>query len=60
MSTSKRNFWLSTNGLAAIGLIAAVVYFLLGEFGDQYQHYLDQTAGFIPNFGTATVATKEN
>ena len=31
MSTSKGNFWLSTNGLAAIGLIAAVLYFLLTE-----------------------------
>ena len=31
MSTSKNNFWLSTNGLAAIGLIAAVLYFLLAE-----------------------------
>ena len=31
MSTSKGNFWLSTNGLAAIGLIAAVLYFLLAE-----------------------------
>jgi len=31
MSTSKNSFWLSTNGLAAIGLIAAVLYFLLAE-----------------------------
>ena len=31
MRTSKGNFWLSTNGLAAIGLIAAVLYFLLAE-----------------------------
>ena len=31
MSTSKGTFWLSTNGLAAIGLIAAVLYFLLAE-----------------------------
>ena len=31
MSTSTNNFWLSTNGLAAIGLIAAVLYFLLAE-----------------------------
>lgn len=31
MRTSKGNFWLSTNGLAAIGLIAAVLYFLLTE-----------------------------
>jgi hypothetical protein len=31
MGTSKGNFWLSTNGLAAIGLIAAVLYFLLAE-----------------------------
>jgi len=31
MSTSKGSFWLSTNGLAAIGLIAAVLYFLLAE-----------------------------
>ena len=31
MRTSKGSFWLSTNGLAAIGLIAAVLYFLLAE-----------------------------
>ena len=31
MRTSKGNFWFSTNGLAAIGLIAAVLYFLLAE-----------------------------
>jgi hypothetical protein len=31
MSTSNDSFWLSTNGLAAIGLIAAVLYFLLAE-----------------------------
>lgn len=30
------------------------------EFGEQYQRYLDRTPGFIPNFGSATVATKEN
>ena len=29
MSTSKGNFWLSTNGLAAIGLIAAVLLSLI-------------------------------
>jgi len=31
MQPSKGSFWLSTNGLAAIGLIAAVLYFLLAE-----------------------------
>jgi hypothetical protein len=31
MTNSKRSFWLSTNGLAAIGMIAAVLYFLLTE-----------------------------
>ena len=28
---SKRNFWLTPNGLAALGLIGAVTYFLLTE-----------------------------
>lgn len=31
MSDSKRNFWLTPNGLAAMGLIGAVLYFLLTE-----------------------------
>jgi len=31
MNTSGRNFWLTPNGLAAIGLIAAVLFFLLAE-----------------------------
>ena len=31
MSTSKNNFRRSTNAMAAIGLIAAVLYFLLAE-----------------------------
>ena len=31
MRTPKGSFWLSNNGLAAIGLIAAVLYFLLAE-----------------------------
>ena len=31
MQPSKGSFWLSTNGLAAIGLIAAALYFLLAE-----------------------------
>jgi len=31
MSDSKRNFWLMPNGLAAMALIAAVLYFLLAE-----------------------------
>lgn len=31
MSDSKRNFWLTPNGLGAMGLIGAVVYFLLTE-----------------------------
>lgn len=31
MSDSKRNFWLTPNGLAALGLIAGVLYFLLTE-----------------------------
>ena len=36
MRTSKGNFWLSTNGLAAIGLFAAVLYFLLAEHRAQF------------------------
>jgi Protein of unknown function (DUF2933) len=31
MNEAKKNFWLTPNGLAAIGLIAAVLYFLLTE-----------------------------
>ena len=31
MSDSKPNFWFTPNGLAAIGLIGAVGYFLLAE-----------------------------
>ena len=31
MNDSKRSFWLTPNGLAAIGLIGAVWYFLLTE-----------------------------
>lgn len=31
MSPSKRNFWLTPNGLAAMGLIGGVLYFLLSE-----------------------------
>lgn len=31
MSSSQRDFWLTPNGLAAIGLIGAVLYFLLTE-----------------------------
>lgn len=31
MSDSKRSFWRTSNGLAAIALIAAVLYFLLAE-----------------------------
>ena len=31
MSGSKRNFWLTPNGLAAMALIGAVTYFLLTE-----------------------------
>jgi hypothetical protein len=31
MNDSKRNFWLTPNGLAAIGLIGGVLYFLLTE-----------------------------
>ena len=31
MSDSKRSFWLTPNGLAALGLIGAVTYFLLTE-----------------------------
>ena len=31
MSPSKRGFWATSNGLAAIVLIGAVVYFLLTE-----------------------------
>ncbi|HNP35819.1 MAG TPA: DUF2933 domain-containing protein [Woeseiaceae bacterium] len=31
MSDSKRNFWLTPNGLAAMGLIGGVLYFLLTE-----------------------------
>lgn len=31
MNDSKRNFWLTPNGLAAMGLIGGVLYFLLTE-----------------------------
>jgi len=31
MSDSKRSFWLTPNGLAAAGFVAAVSYFLLTE-----------------------------
>ena len=31
MNESRKNFWLTPNGLAAIGLIGAVLYFLLTE-----------------------------
>ena len=31
MSESKRSFWLTPNGLAALALIGAVLYFLLTE-----------------------------
>lgn len=31
MSDSKRSFWLTPNGLAAMGMIGAVLYFLLTE-----------------------------
>lgn len=31
MSDSKRSFWLTPNGLAALGLIGGVLYFLLTE-----------------------------
>lgn len=31
MSSSKRSFWLTPNGLAALGLIGGVLYFLLTE-----------------------------
>lgn len=31
MTDSKRNFWLTPNGLAAMALIGAVLYFLLTE-----------------------------
>lgn len=31
MKKPKQNFWLSPNGLAAIGLIGGVLYFLLTE-----------------------------
>lgn len=31
MTESGRNFWLTRNGLAAIGMIAAALYFLLAE-----------------------------
>ncbi len=31
MNDSKRNFWLTPNGLAALGLIGSVLYFLLTE-----------------------------
>jgi hypothetical protein len=31
MNERKRNFWLTPNGLAAMGLIGAVLYFLLTE-----------------------------
>jgi hypothetical protein len=31
MTESKRNFWLTPNGLAAIGMIVAALYFLLAE-----------------------------
>ena len=31
MNEPKKNFWLTPNGLAAIGLIGAALYFLLTE-----------------------------
>ena len=31
MNESKPNFWLTPNGLAALALVGAVVYFLLAE-----------------------------
>jgi len=31
MNDSNRNFWLTPNGLAALGLIGGVLYFLLTE-----------------------------
>lgn len=31
MNISKRSFWLTPNGLAAMGLISGVLYFLLTE-----------------------------
>lgn len=31
MNDSKRSFWMTPNGLAAMGLIGAVLYFLLTE-----------------------------
>ena len=37
MRASKGNFWFSTNGLAAIGMIAAVLYFLLAEHRAQFR-----------------------
>ena len=31
VTESNRNFWLTPNGMAAIGIIVAVLYFLLAE-----------------------------
>jgi hypothetical protein len=40
MSNEKTSFWLSAKGLAALGLIGAVSYFLLMEHRDHIWEYL--------------------
>jgi hypothetical protein len=40
MSNKKASFWLSQKGLAALGLIGAVSYFLLMEHSDHVWQYL--------------------
>ncbi|MBT8141777.1 MAG: DUF2933 domain-containing protein [Gammaproteobacteria bacterium] len=40
MSDSKKNFWLTPNGLSAIALIGAAMYFLLSEHRAHFIYFL--------------------
>lgn len=40
MSDRDRSFWLTPNGLAALGFIGAVVYFLLSEHRAHFIYFL--------------------
>ena len=43
MSNTKKNFWLTLNGLSAIALIGAAVFFLLAEHRAHFINFLPYT-----------------